>query len=125
MYCAYASETAYEAEYDTIPNVELKKRLKKASRHIDSLTFNRIVGRGFDNLTPFQQGIVIECVCELADFEFENEDMINSVLQSYAINGVSMQFGSSWNVRVQNGVAIQRDTYEKLCQTGLCTAVIR
>lgn len=124
-YTAYASETAYKAEYDTIPDDELKKRLKKASRHIDSLSFNRIVGRGFDNLTPFQQGIVIECVCELADFEYENEDMINSVLQSYAINGVSMQFGSTWNVKVQNGVAIQRDTYEKLCQTGLCSGVIR
>ena len=26
-----------------------------ASRHIDSLTYNRIVGQGFSNLTPFQQ----------------------------------------------------------------------
>lgn len=123
-YTAYASETVYNEEYNVIPSNELNTRLKKASRHIDSLTFNRILGRGFYNLTEFQQGIIIECTCELADFEYENEDMIQSVLQNYSINGVSMSFGSSWNIKVQNGVAIRRDTYEKLSQTGLCTGVI-
>lgn len=61
-----------------------------------------------------------EVCCELAEFEYDNADMINSVLQQYSINGVSMTFGSSWNMMVQNGIAIRRDTYEKLCQTGLC-----
>ena len=56
----------------------------------------------------------------MADFEYENEDMINCVLQNYAVNGVSMQFGSSWNVLVQNGIAVKRDTYRVLWQTGLC-----
>lgn len=56
----------------------------------------------------------------MADFEYENEDMINCVLQNYAVNGVSMQFGSSWNVLVQNGIAVKRDTYQVLCQTGFC-----
>lgn len=124
-YEPYATESAYKEEYSTIPDDELKKRLKQASRHIDSLTYNRIVGRGFENLTPFQQGIVFECTCELANFEYDNEDMIQSVLQSYAINGVSMQFGESWNVKVQSGVAVPRDTYTKLMQTGLCSEVIR
>lgn len=124
-YTPYATESAYKEEYSSIPDDELVKRLKQASRHIDSLTYNRILGHGFENLTPFQQGIVFECTCELADFEYENEDMIQSVLQTYAINGVSMAFGSSWNVLVQNGVAIKRDTYAKLMQTGLCSGVIR
>ena len=83
-------------------------------------TFNRITSRGFDNLTEFQQAIIIDVCCDMADFEYENEDMINCVLQNYAVNGVSMQFGSSWNVLVQNGIAVKRDTYRVLCQTGLC-----
>lgn len=33
-----------------------------------------------------------------ADFEYENADEINTILSSYSINGVSAQFGSSWNV---------------------------
>ena len=79
-----------------MPADELKKALRQASRHIDSLTYNRIVGQGFSNLTPFQQDLIREVVCQQADFETENADEINTVLQSYSINGVSMQFGNSW-----------------------------
>ena len=112
----YASKEQYLSEHRLIPDEQIERRLK----HIDSLTFNRITSRGFNNLTEFQQGILIDVCCEMADFEYENEDMINCVLQNYTLNGVSMQFGSSWNVLVQNGIAIKRDTYQILCQTGLC-----
>lgn len=94
--------------------------MKLASRHIDSLTYNRIVGRGIVNLTDFQRGIIQEVCCLLAEFEYENADLIESVLKSYTLNGVSMSFGDSWNVVVENGVAIRRDVYNMLCQTGLC-----
>lgn len=125
-YRPYATVNEYkDAGYNAIPVEELKQRLREASRHIDSLTFNRIIGKGFDNLTPFQQEIIKECTCELANFEYENEDAIQSVLQNYSINGVSMSFGSSWNVMVQNGVAIRRDTYTSLMQTGLCSTSLR
>nr|DAG29952.1 MAG TPA: Head Tail Connector Protein [Caudoviricetes sp.] len=116
----YASKEQYLSEHNTIPEEQIEKRLKQVSRHIDSLTFNRITSRGFDNLTEFQQAIIIDVCCDMADFEYENEDMINCVLQNYAVNGVSMQFGSSWNVLVQNGIAVKRDTYQVLCQTGFC-----
>ncbi len=117
----YASKEQYLSEHRLIPDEQIERRLKQASRHIDSLTFNRITSRGFDNLTEFQQAIVIDVCCDMADFEYENEDMINCVLQNYAVNGVSMQFGSSWNVMIQSGIAIKRDTYRILCQTGLCS----
>ena len=52
-----------------IPMNELDKALKQASRHIDSLTYNRIVGRGFSNLTAFQQDVIQDVVCQQADFE--------------------------------------------------------
>lgn len=94
--------------------------LRQASRHIDSLTFNRIVAAGFENLTDFQKEIIKETVCRQAAFESENADLISSVLSSYSINGVSMGFGDSWNVIIQDGVAMLKDVYALLRQTGLC-----
>lgn len=108
-----------------IPDDQLKKALRQASRHIDSLTFNRIVGRGFSSLTPFQQGVIQEVCCLQADFEYENADEIDSILSSYSINGVSAQFGSSWNVFTDKGVAMKRDVYALLSQTGLCCRLAR
>lgn len=127
MYQPYADAAYYYDTFggDEIPSDELEKHLRTASRHIDSLTYNRIVGRGISSLTEFQQDIIKEVCCEMADFEYENADMIQSVLQNYSINGVSMTFGSSWNVKIQSGVAVRADTYDKLAQTGLCTPVLR
>lgn len=124
MYKPYLSEEEYLNNGGLIEE-NIEKYLISASRHIDSLTFNRIVAKGFENLTEFQQEIIKTVCFDMANFECENEDLINSVLQSYSINGVSMQFGSSWNIAVVNGVAIRRDTYNLLMQTGLCYRGLR
>lgn len=125
MYTSYVTVEEYKKNYNDIPDDSIEKSLKKASRHIDTLTFNRIQGIGFDNLTEFQKEIIKEVTCELANFEYENEDVITSVLSSYSINGVSMAFGDSWNVKVFKGVAIPTELYETLSQTGLCTLSFR
>lgn len=109
----------------TIPENEVEKRLIEASLHIDTLTYNRIVKKSFDKLTKFQQDIIKTVVCKLADFECENEDIIKTILTSYSINGVSMGFGQSWNVQIQNGIAIPRDDYCLLSQTGLTCRNLR
>ena len=119
MYQPYLSVEEYLNNGGLIDN-DVEKYLISASRHIDSLTFNRIAAKDFESLTEFQQEIIKTVCFDMANFEYENEDLINSVLQSYSINGVSMQFGNSWNVAVINGVAIRRDTYNLLMQTGLC-----
>ena len=126
-YEPYASPGYYQGKYEgtLIEDDDLKKALVQASRHIDSLTYNRIVGRGFSSLTQFQQDIIQDVVCQQADFETENADEINSILSSYSINGVSAQFGSSWNVFTDKGVAMKRDLYALLCQTGLCCRLAR
>lgn len=126
-YEPYATPGFYLNEYGGIlvPEDELMFALRQASRHIDSLTYNRIVGQGFSELTAFQQDIIREVVCMQADFESENADEINTILQGYSINGVSVQFGSSWNVFTQHGVAMKKDVYALLCQTGLCCQLAR
>lgn len=123
-YTPYATEDDYD---DLLPDAVVveEEDLLQASRHIDSLTYNRIVAAGFENLTPFQQEIVKEVCCRQAAFEVENEDVISSVLSSYSINGVSMTFGSGWNVFIEHGVAMRRDVYSLLCQTGLCSRILR
>lgn len=126
-YEPYVTSEYYLEAYQgsTIPGEELEKHLRQASRHIDSLTYNRIVGRGFSRLTGFQQEIVREVTCRQADFEYENADLINTVLSGYSLNGASVQFGQSWNVCTDKGVAMQRDVYALLSQTGLCCRLAR
>ena len=120
-YKPYVRKEEYTEIYNgsVIPDGELERALRQACRHIDSLTFNRIVAAGFDHLTAFQQETIKEVVCMQADFEYENADEINTILSSYSINGVSAQFGSSWNV------FMKRDVYSLLTQTGLCCRIAR
>lgn len=126
MYQGYATASDY-ADYGngSIPEEKLARLLRLASRHIDTLTFNRIVGRGINDLTSFQQELIIEAVCLQADFEYENADELESVLSAYSINGVSVKFGDAWNVLIQGGVATRRDIYELLNQTGLTCRTLR
>lgn len=126
-YKPYVRKEEYTEIYNgsVIPDEELEKALRQACRHIDSLTFNRIVAAGFDHLTAFQQETIKEVVCMQADFEYENADEINTILSSYSINGVSAQFGSSWNVFMEKGIAMKRDVYSLLMQTGLCCRIAR
>lgn len=119
---SYADVSYYRDQYDgALTDEEAEKAIFTASRHIDSMTFNRIAGKGFDNLTEFQQDIIRHVVCKQADFEKENEPLINSILSSYSLNGVSVGLDASgWNVAVKNGVVMQADIYSMLEQTGLC-----
>ena len=123
----YAGIEYYKNTYKgNLDDADAEKALEKASRHIDTLTYNRIVGIGFDNLTEYQQGIIKECECLMADWETENTDYINSMLSSYSLNGASMSFtGQSASAFVQNGVAVSREIYSHLQKCGLCTRSLR
>lgn len=123
----YADESYYYETYQgkALKGDECQRFLKQASRHIDSLTYNRIVGQGFSNLTAFQQDVIREVICEQADFEYENAEAIETVLSSYSINGTAMQFAQSWNVYTDKGVAMRKDIYALLSQTGLCYRLAR
>lgn len=102
-----------------IPAEELEKRLRRACRDIDSLTFNRIVRAGFENLTEFQQELIREAVELHADFCYDNAELLESPLSAYSINGVSMSFDKSKIVTV-GGITTSSEVYSLLMQTGLC-----
>lgn len=118
MYVPYIDEIYYHNKMgEDIKN----KYLIKASRDIDVLTFNRILKKGYANLTEFQKDIIQEVCCEHASFLFENESMLKTYISNYSINGVSMSFNESWNLYLESGVAISKSLYERLCSTGLCS----
>ena len=116
----YATAAAY-VQYGSgsIPAEDLEKLLHNASRHIDTLTYNRIVAAGFSELTDFQKEIITESCCRLADFLNDNADLLDAALNSYSVNGVSMSFGGV-SVAVINGIPIRKDIYSLLNQSGLC-----
>ncbi len=116
----YADSIYYKSQYEgTEIDDDVEKYLKSASRDIDTLTFNRIVEIGIENLTEFQQTTIRDVTCQLADFKFVNKDLLESILNSYSINGVAMNFDKSWNIKIIKGVAIPKSLYSLLEQTGL------
>lgn len=120
----YATEADYLSYYAVVPE-NFDAIAQKASRMIDTLTYNRIIGAGFDNLTDYQKETIIECCCEIIQFYDEYADMLDTVLKSYGINGVSMQFDYNAGICVKNGCIVRQITYSKLMSTGLCCGVMR
>lgn len=51
----YATEADYLKYYTVVPE-NFDNLVRKASRIIDTLTYNRIIGKGFDNLTDYHPG---------------------------------------------------------------------
>lgn len=98
---------------------QISEALIKSVRQIDALTFNRIRAIGFDKLTSFQQEIIKEVVCSHATFLINHQDYLETTLNSYSINGVSISLTSSDNIIRQNGVTMFTSIYETLKQTGL------
>ena len=119
MYASFSDYTA--AGYTRLASVDDPEHwLELASRDIDTLTFNRIRARGFAKLTEFQQDIIKMVTCQLADFRLENDELLDSALTGYSINGVSANFGDSRNVVVAGDVILPVRLYGWLQQTGLC-----
>lgn len=99
---------------------EIQKFIASAEKQIDTLTFCRINGIGFSNLTPFQQEQVKYAICLQADFIHDNKDEIETMLASYSVNGVSMTFQTGENVKRIQNILIRSDIYAELEKTGLC-----
>lgn len=92
--------------------------LERASAQVDGLCYGRIRRAGFNNLTEFQQECIRKATCLQAEFLASYADALESPLQSYGINGVSMTFDGT-KVRQQGGVTASGEVYSLLLQTGL------
>ena len=120
----YVSKEYYQETFKgKIPEKEIEKNLKLAQNKIDRITFNRIVGIGFENLTEFQQEKVRESICYQADYIFDNgynnED--NSDISSYSVLDISVNVQTKDNnSKTQAELECMSElAYDAIVQTGL------
>lgn len=114
---SYATIADYDRYGDgLVPEEQLEKALDRASDQIDRLTYNRIVARGFDNLTPFQRTNVTKAVCLHADFVFKYGDYLTMPLSGYSAGSTSMTFKTATGA---GGVQTTEAVLDLLMPTGL------
>ena len=94
---------------------KLNSKLERASDQIDALTFNRIVGIGFDNLTEFQKDKVKKAVCLHANFMDQYGEYIDMPVSGFSAGSTSVSF----NANKINGVTTTQEVLNCLKQTGL------
>ena len=83
---AYADKDFYRTTYigaTDIDDAELDRLLERGSEWIDLQTYNRIITKGFDNLSAFQQNLIQKSNCAYTEFvlgnaEYENISPINT-----------------------------------------------
>lgn len=95
---------------------EIEASLSLAEIKIDETTFNRIKGRGFENLTEFQQEKIRLAACYQADYIHEN-GYDGSSIQSYSVLDISVTVKDSGKVYERLGMSLV--AYALLQQTGL------
>lgn len=93
--------------------------LELASSKIDELTFNRIVAKGFDNLTPFQRDKIEKATVLQAKY-YEDYGTDVEGLGGFTVSGLSMSFNSSSNTPI----GVSPGAYMLLKQTGLMSRVV-
>ena len=95
---------------------EIEASLALAEIKIDEATFNRIKGRGFENLTAFQQERIKLAACYQADYIHEN-GYDGSGVQSYSVLDISVTVKDSG--KVYESLGMSPVAYALLQQTGL------
>lgn len=92
----------------TVPDAELDSYLQQASDSIDQATYCRINGKGFENLTAFQQSQVKMATCHQAEYLYNMGDIIDTAqsLQGYNVGGnsVSIKQVSPYSVKALNSL---------------------
>lgn len=120
----YVNKEYYSNEFNgnKLPNEEIEKYLKLAQEKIDSITYNRIVAVGFDNLTEFQKEKIKEAICYQAEYIYTNgynsED--NRDITSYSVLDISVNVdNSSGNKSIAQKNNMSEMAYDYIHKTGL------
>lgn len=114
---SYVDKTYYNNSFGGVilPEEHIENKLKRASDQIDTLTYNRIVGIGFDNLTEFQKDKVKKAVCIHAEFIEQYGSYIDMPLSGFSAGSISISF----NAEKVNGITTTQEVLNYLKQTGL------
>lgn len=120
----YVDKKYYSAEFkgNKVPIDEIEKYLRLAQEKIDSITFNRIVAIGFNNLTKFQQEKIKDAICYQAEYiyvnGYNNED--NRDVSSYSVLDISVSVDNSNNDKtIAQRKNMSEMAYDYVHKTGL------
>ena len=120
----YVDKKYYIDEFkgNKVPINEIEKYLRLAQEKIDSITFNRIVAIGFNNLTKFQQEKIKDAICYQAEYiyvnGYNNED--NRDVSSYRVLDISVSVdNSNSNKTIAQGKNMSEMAYDYVHKTGL------
>lgn len=120
----YVNKEYYSNEFNgnKIPDEEIEKYLKLAQEKIDSITYNRIIAVGFDNLTEFQKEKIKEAICYQAEYIYTNgynsED--NRDITSYSVLDISVSVdNSNSNKTIAQKNKMSEMAYDYIHKTGL------
>ena len=105
-----------------IPDKDIEKYLELSQEKIDSITFNRIVAIGFNNLTEFQRGKISKAICYQADYIFQNgyNDENNRNISSYSVLDISVSVdNSNDNKTIAQKLNMSEIAYDLVHKTGL------
>ena len=114
---SYVDSTYYKDIFGgtILPDEGIENKLERAGDQIDTLTYNRIVGKGFNNLTEFQQDKIQKAVCIHAEFIEQYGSYIDMPLSGFSAGSVSVSF----NAQRVNGITTTQEVLNYLKQTGL------
>ena len=120
----YVDKKYYIDEFkgNKVPINEIEKYLRLAQEKIDSITFNRIVAIGFNNLTKFQQEKIKDAICYQAEYiyvnGYNNED--NRDVSSYSVLDISVSVDNSNNDKtIAQRENMSEMAYDYVHKTGL------
>jgi len=123
----YATSEYYKNTFKgtMIPENDIDKYLQEASEKIDSITHNRIVRIGLDNLTPFQKGKVQTAVCYQAEYILKNgfNDEEKEDISSYSVLDISVSVkdkNDSEKTQAEKECMSEK-AYDLIFKTGLTT----
>ncbi len=118
----YVNEDYYLKTFNgtLLSNDELDKYLELAQEKIDSITYNRIVKIGFNNLTDFQKDKISKAICYQAEYVkgngYNNEE--NRDISSYSVLDISVSVDSSKKSIAQK-LSMSEIAYDYVHKTGL------
>lgn len=121
----YVDENYYSNTFNgtKIPDDDIEKYLELAQEKIDSITFNRIVEIGFNNLTEFQREKISKAICYQAEYilknGFNDEDKEKSI-SSYSVLDISVNVKDSDSNKTQaKKECMSEIAYDLIHKTGL------
>ncbi len=103
---------------------DIEKYLKLAQEKVDSITFNRIVKIGFNNLTDFQKENIAEAICVQAEYINEHgTDDDQESISSYSVLDISVSVDGN-NMSKAHKLHMSDRAYSLVHKTGLDCPII-